>query len=88
MSPRRRRFKLLLDEMMPRREKFPQVNDYHDLKHIVHNRLLCQKQKVDLIGVTQAITPGRLDINLMAHLRRRQSLRMTGRFKKITLSGS
>jgi len=32
-----RRFKLLLDEMMPRRERFPHLNNFHDLKHIVHD---------------------------------------------------
>ena len=31
------RFKLLLDEMMPRRERFPHLNNFHDLKHIVHD---------------------------------------------------
>lgn len=37
MTTRQRRFKLLLDEMLPAREKFPQVNNYHDVKHIVHD---------------------------------------------------
>ena len=37
MSPRQRRYKLLLDEMLPRREKLPELNRTHDLKHIVHD---------------------------------------------------
>lgn len=34
MSPRSKRFKLLLDENLPRREMFPQLNKLHDVKHI------------------------------------------------------
>lgn len=37
MSPRHRRYNLLLDEMLPRREKFPVLNNLHNLKHIVHD---------------------------------------------------
>lgn len=37
MTTRPKRFKLLLDEMFPRREKYPLLNNYHDLRHIVHN---------------------------------------------------
>ncbi len=35
--PRKRRCRVLLDEMMPRRGKFPLANDRHDLKHVVHD---------------------------------------------------
>jgi hypothetical protein len=31
------RHKLLLDEGLPRKESFPQANNYHNLKHIVHD---------------------------------------------------
>lgn len=31
------KYKLLLDEGLPRRENYPQSNNYHNLKHIVHN---------------------------------------------------
>src|SRR3989344_2605314 len=31
------RFNLLLDEMLPRREKYPQLNNYHNVRHIVHD---------------------------------------------------
>lgn len=31
------RYKLLLDEMLPKRNRFPLLNNYHDLKHIVHD---------------------------------------------------
>lgn len=31
------RYKLLLDEGLPRKESFPQANNYHNLKHIVHD---------------------------------------------------
>lgn len=37
MSPRQRRYKLLLDEMFPRRESFPVLNKTHDVRHIVHD---------------------------------------------------
>ncbi len=37
MSPRPKRFKLLLDEMLPRRIKYPALNSHHDVKHIVHD---------------------------------------------------
>jgi len=37
MAPRRKRYKLLLDEMFPRREKYPNLNNFHDLKHVVHD---------------------------------------------------
>lgn len=35
--PRLRRHKLLLDEMFSGREKFPQLNNFHDLKSISHD---------------------------------------------------
>ena len=31
------KYKLLLDEGLPRRENYPQSNNYHSLKHIVHD---------------------------------------------------
>ena len=39
MSPRRipYRYKLLLDEMLPRRDKFPLTNNFFNLRHIVHD---------------------------------------------------
>lgn len=37
MSPRQIRFRLLLDEMHPGRDKFPNLNKLHDLKHIIHD---------------------------------------------------
>ncbi len=37
MVTRRKGFKLLLDEMLPRRNKFPQLNNYHNVRHIVHD---------------------------------------------------
>lgn len=37
MSPRNRRYKLLLDEMLPRRTKYPLLNCFHDVRHIVHD---------------------------------------------------
>lgn len=37
MSPRNRRYKLLLDEMLPRRTKYPLLNCFHNVKHIVHD---------------------------------------------------
>lgn len=32
----RTRHRLLLDEGLPRKEAYPQANNYHNLKHIVH----------------------------------------------------
>lgn len=37
MPPKRKRFKPLLDEMLPRREKYPLANNFHNLRHIVHD---------------------------------------------------
>ena len=37
MSPKQNRFRLLLDEMLPPRSKFPNLNKYHDLKHVVRD---------------------------------------------------
>ncbi|KKT49544.1 MAG: hypothetical protein UW41_C0005G0047 [Candidatus Collierbacteria bacterium GW2011_GWC2_44_18] len=61
MSPHQDRFKLLLDEMLPKRDKFPILNKLHNLKHIVHDVkgsglkdedvvLLAKKQKRILIS--------------------------------------
>lgn len=35
--PKRKRFKLLLDEMLPKRQMLPRVNHFHDLRHVVHD---------------------------------------------------
>lgn len=32
-----KRFKLLIDEMLPRKSKFPQLNNFHNIRHIVHD---------------------------------------------------
>lgn len=40
MSPRNRRYKLLLDEMLPRRSKYPLLNCFHNVRHIVHDHKL------------------------------------------------
>ncbi len=37
MTTRQKRYRLLLDEMLPRRNKFPQINNYHDVRHLVHD---------------------------------------------------
>ncbi|MBU0570124.1 DUF5615 family PIN-like protein [Patescibacteria group bacterium] len=37
MTTRQKRYGLLLDEMLPRRNKFPQINNYHNVRHIVHD---------------------------------------------------
>lgn len=37
MPPKPDRYRLLLDEMFPSRDKFPLTNKYHDLKHVGHD---------------------------------------------------
>lgn len=37
MSPRQKRYKIFLDEMFPRRQKLPGLNQAHDVKHILHD---------------------------------------------------
>lgn len=37
MSPRPGRHNLLLDEMFPKKDKFPVLNKLHNLRHIVHD---------------------------------------------------
>lgn len=39
---------------------------------------------VDLIGISETIPPGELDLSLLAVLRRRQQVKMSGTFYKIT----
>ena len=114
MTTRKKRFKLLLDEMLPRKDRFPQVNNYHNVRHIVHDlkkpgssdedvikianklnrivitknikdfRMLGEKYKVDIFGVTETIPFERLDKRISAILRRRKYQKMSGRFTKIT----
>ena len=64
MSPRPKRFKILLDEMFPRRIKYPALNRHHDVKHIVHDyqkggitdvRLLELARKDNRIVITKNI---------------------------------
>ncbi|MGD8744198.1 MAG: DUF5615 family PIN-like protein, partial [Candidatus Woesebacteria bacterium] len=64
MTTRQKRFKLLLDEMLPRRDKSPQLNNYHNLRHIVHDSkkegisdqgLVKYAKKLDRIIITKNI---------------------------------
>lgn len=102
------RFRLLLDEMMPERKDFAQLNKYHNLRHINHDlhfpgiedfqvitlaketgriiitknikhyRIECEREKVDMIGVSETTTPFNLDQKISAYLRKRKSTKMTG----------
>lgn len=51
--PKRKRFKVLLDEMLPRRIKLPRTNHYHDLKHIVHDLHLSGITDQELVFVAK-----------------------------------
>lgn len=114
MPPRQIRYRLLLDEMLPRREQFPQLNNYHDVRHIVHdlkkpgildpkvveiakqqNRIvvtknvrhfltLFRRSLVDMVGLSGLISYEKIDAKVMAYLRRRSVVKMTGAYTKIT----
>lgn len=43
MSPRNLRCNLLLDKMLPRKEKFPLLNNFHNVIHITHD---CKKSGI------------------------------------------
>ncbi len=68
MTTRQRRFKLLLDEMFPRRDKYPQLNNYHNIRHITHD--LKEKGSSDEEVVKLAKKLGRIVITKnIKHLR-------------------
>jgi hypothetical protein len=67
--PKRKRFKLLLDEMLPRRIKLPRTNHYHDLKHMVHD--LHKAGMTDLALVTMAKQEDRIIVtNNVKHFKK------------------
>ena len=100
--------------MFPRREKFPSLNNYHDLKHITHElhksgikdeevisiakrqqRIIitknikhfyerCRIRKVDVLGISEIVTPEELDKKIMANLKKRRIKKMTGKLVSIT----
>lgn len=64
MTTRQKRFKILLDEMLPRREKYPQLNNYHSVRHIVHDlkkegasdeQVVRLAKRLDMIVVTKNV---------------------------------
>ena len=52
--PKRKRFKLLLDEMLPRRENFPVLNNYHNVRHIVHDLKQSGISDIDVIKIAKS----------------------------------
>ncbi len=53
MPPKPSRYRLLLDEMFPRRRAFPQLNKYHDLKHVIHDLHLENNQDENVVTLAQ-----------------------------------
>lgn len=52
MSPKQARYLILLDEMLPAREKFPELNNSHNVRHLVHDfhKLGLEDKKVILLA--------------------------------------
>lgn len=51
--PRKKRFRILLDEMMAPREKYPLINSRHDIKHIVHDFHQKSAQDIEIIQLAK-----------------------------------
>jgi predicted nuclease of predicted toxin-antitoxin system len=60
MTTRQKRYKLLLDEMLPRKDKYPLLNNYHNVRHIVHD--LKKEGITDLELIRLASRTGRIVI--------------------------
>jgi len=54
MPPKPSRHRLLLDEMFPRRNTFPQLNKFHDLKHVLHDLHLTDNQDENVVKLAKA----------------------------------
>ncbi|MFZ2202401.1 MAG: DUF5615 family PIN-like protein [Microgenomates group bacterium] len=53
MPPKPNRYRLLLDEMFPRRKTFPQLNKLHDLKHVLHDFHLEDNQDENVVKLAK-----------------------------------
>jgi len=54
MPQKRNRYRLLLDEMFPRRNTFPQLNKFHDLRHVIHDFHLPDNQDEKVVKLAKA----------------------------------
>ncbi len=54
MPPKPGRCRLLLDEMFPHRNAFPQLNKLHDLKHVLHDLRLKDNQDENVVKLAKA----------------------------------
>lgn len=53
MPPKPSRYRLLLDEMFPLRNSFPQLNKLHDLKHVLHDLHLSDNQDEKVVRLAK-----------------------------------
>lgn len=53
MPPKPDRYSLLLDEMFPRRNAFPQLNKLHDLKHVLRDLHLKDNQDENVVKLAK-----------------------------------
>lgn len=53
MPPKPGRYRLLLDEMFPRRNAFPELNKFHDLKHVLHDFHLDDNQDKNVVKLAK-----------------------------------
>ncbi len=53
MSPRQSRLKLLLDEMFPGRNNFPELNKIHNLKHVIHDFHIVNNQDQSVVNLAK-----------------------------------
>lgn len=51
--PKRSRCKLLLDEMLPKRQLVPRVNHYHNVRHVAHDYRLSGITDVEVVKLAK-----------------------------------
>ncbi len=49
MTKRLVKSRLLLDEMFPRREKFPNLNNLHTVRHVIHDLKMAGAKDADVV---------------------------------------
>ncbi len=56
MTSRPKRYNLLLDEMLPRKEEFPLLNRMHSLRHITHDLHKSGSKDIELVNLASKLT--------------------------------
>lgn len=80
MPPKTTHYKLLLEKMLPRREKFPSLNNCHNSRHLVHDFRLSgveEQQRIKLAKREERIIVTR-NISHFRDLGRKQEVDIIG----------